>query len=82
MREYLDMLYFDMAGYEGGMNAVKCALTNISPKKLLFGSDWPWNFEDNPLDAKHYIEEIRKLPLSKEDIDAMLGNNAEKLLGV
>ena len=79
---YFDKLYFSMAGREAGMNAVKCALTNISPKKLLFGSDWPWNFEDNPLDAKHYIEKIRKLPLTKEDIDAMLGDNAEKLLGL
>ena len=79
---YFDKLYFNMAGRETGMAAVKCALTNISPRKLLFGSDWPWNFEDNPRDAKRYIEEIKKLSLPKEDIDAMLGGTAAALLGI
>jgi predicted TIM-barrel fold metal-dependent hydrolase len=79
---YVDKLYFNMAGREAGMASVKCALTNISPRKLLFGSDWPWNFEENPRDAKRYIEEIKKLDLPKGDIDAMLGDNAAALLGI
>lgn len=81
-REYFDKLYFNMAGREVGMAAVKCALTNISPKKLMFGTDWPFNYDRNPGGARQYIEEIRKLDLPGEDIDAMLGGNAARLLGI
>ena len=81
-KEYFSKLYFNMAGREVGMAAVKCALTNISPKKLMFGTDWPFNYDRNPLGARQYVEEIRKLDLPNEDIDAMLGGNAARLLGI
>ncbi|MFC1901331.1 amidohydrolase family protein [Chloroflexota bacterium] len=80
-REYFNKLYFNMAGREVGMDAVKCALTNISPKKLMLGTDWPFNYQSSR-GAKRYIEEIRKLDLPKEDIEAMLGGNAARLLGI
>ncbi len=81
-REYFDKLYFNMAGREAGMAAVRCALTTISPRKLMFGTDWPFNYQDNPRVARQYVAEIRKLDLPREDIDAMLGGNAAKLLGI
>jgi predicted TIM-barrel fold metal-dependent hydrolase len=81
-REYFDKLYFNMAGREVGIAAVKCALTNISPKKLMFGTDWPFNYDRNPGGARQYIEKIRNLDLPGEDIDAMLGGNAARLLGI
>jgi len=80
--EYFDKLYFNMAGRGPNMASVKCALTNISPRKLMFGTDWPPNYENDPQGAKGYIEEIRKLDLSKDDIEAILGGNAAKLLGI
>jgi predicted TIM-barrel fold metal-dependent hydrolase len=81
-REYFDKLYFNMAGREIGMAAVKSALTNISPQKLMFGTDWPFNYDRNPAGAAQYIEEIRKLDLPEKDIDDMLGGNAARLLGI
>lgn len=81
-REYFNKLYFNMAGRESGMAAVKCALTNISPRKLMFGTDWPLNYDYDPQGVRGYIEEIRKLDLPGEDIEAMLGGNAAKLLGL
>ncbi len=81
-REYFNKLYFSMAGREMGIATTKCALSTISPRKLMFGTDWTWNFERNPELAKTYIKEIRKLDLPKGDIEAMLGGNAAKLLGV
>jgi aminocarboxymuconate-semialdehyde decarboxylase len=81
-REYFDKLYFNMAGREAGMAAVKCALTNISPRKLLFGTDWPLNYDYYPKEVRRYVEEIRKLDLPKDDIDAMLGGNAIELLKI
>lgn len=81
-REYFDKLYFNMAGREVGMESVKCALTNISPSKLLFATDWPFNFDYRPGDVKRYVEEIRKLDLPEDDIKAMLAGNAARLLRV
>ncbi|MBN2238522.1 MAG: amidohydrolase [Dehalococcoidales bacterium] len=81
-REYFDKLYFNMAGREAGMAAVKSALTTISPQKLMFGTDWPFNYDHNAAGAVRYIEEIRKLDLSEKDIDDMLGGNAARLLGI
>ncbi|MBI4296083.1 MAG: amidohydrolase family protein [Chloroflexi bacterium] len=81
-REYFNKLYFSMAGREIGIATTKCALTTISPKKLMFGTDWTWNFEGNPQGARQWIEGIRKLDLPKTDIDGILGGNAAKLLGI
>jgi predicted TIM-barrel fold metal-dependent hydrolase len=80
--EYFNKLYFNMAGREVGLAAVNCALANISPRKLMFGTDWPLNYTSNPQGVRRYIEGIRKLPLPKEDIEGMLGGNAAKLLGI
>jgi predicted TIM-barrel fold metal-dependent hydrolase len=71
-----------MAGRELGIETVKCALTNISPKKLMFATDWPWNFDYEPEKVKQYVAEIRKLDLPQEDIDGMLGDNAAGLIGI
>jgi predicted TIM-barrel fold metal-dependent hydrolase len=49
---------------------------------MMFGSDWPPNFENDPEDCKRYIEAIRELDLPAEDIDGMLGGNAASLLGL
>ncbi|MCC6474307.1 MAG: amidohydrolase family protein [Burkholderiales bacterium] len=81
-RQYFDKLYFSMAGREIGMAAVKCALTTISPKKLMFATDWPPNFENNPRGASQYVEAIRRLDLPREDVQDMLGGNAARLLKI
>ena len=75
-------LYFDMAGYEGGMNAVKCALTTISPKRLVFGTDYPFNFTDDVVGVKRYVEDIRGLDMPAGSVEAMLGGNAAEILGL
>lgn len=79
-REYFKKLYFSMGGREGGLETVKCALTNISPKNLLFGTDWPFNFDTEPEAVGRAVDEIRTLGLSDEEVDGMLGGNAAKLL--
>lgn len=81
-REYFNKLYFNMAGREGGMAAVKCALTTISPQKLLFGTDWPFNYDHHPEKAKKFIEAIKDINLSEMDIEAMLGGTAAKLFKI
>ena len=80
--EHFSNLYFNMAGREIGMNSVRCALTNIRSKRLLFGTDYPPNFVDDPIGMKTYIEEIRRLDIDSESIEAMLGTNGIELLGL
>lgn len=81
-KKYFSKIYFDLAGFEGGMNAVKCALTAISPQRMLFATDYPYNFTKAPEDVRRYIENIRKLDLSPALVDGILGGNAAELLGL
>ncbi|MBI4295871.1 MAG: amidohydrolase [Chloroflexi bacterium] len=81
-RKYFDRIYFDMAGYYGGMNTVRCALTAIRPARLLFGTDYPYNFNNKPDEVRRYIDNIRNLGLSENDTEGMLGRNAAGLLGI
>lgn len=81
-RHYFEKLYFNIAGREMGINALNSALTNISPRKLLFGTDWPFNYDHDPRKARKYINSIKKLNLPKEEIDAILGDTAKKLLKI
>ena len=85
--QYFDLLYFDMAGFEGSPIALRCALEGIRPERLVFATDYPQNFNNN--DAKQgksvagvgeYIEDIRKLPLDERTKADMLGGNAARLL--
>ena len=57
-RKNFDKIFFDLAGFEGRMNAVKCALTTISPDRLVFGTDYPYNFTKDPDGVKRYIDNI------------------------
>lgn len=80
---YLDKLYFDSAGYTGGMNAVKCALTTIRPGHLLFATDYPQPLRsDVPNLVQDYIQNINKLEVNEEAKQGILGLNAVKLLGL
>jgi len=85
--QYFDLLYFDMAGFEGSPIALRCALEGIRPERMVFATDYPQNF--NSSDPKHgrsvdgvreYIDEIRSSPLDAKIKEDMLGRTAAKLL--
>lgn len=57
------------------------ALMKLSPRNIIFGTDYPMEIRD-PQAIKRFIQDIRALPLSAEDIDGILGNNARRLVGV
>jgi len=80
--EYFDKLYFNMAGRGRGLASVKCGLTCISPYKMMFGSDWPPNFETDPAGCRGFIDDIRTLDLPADQIDAMLGDTATALFAL
>ncbi|MFQ5850759.1 MAG: amidohydrolase family protein [Candidatus Binatia bacterium] len=85
--EYLDMLYFDLAGFEGGLTALSCALLGIRPDRLVFATDYPQDFTGVSTDTgrgmkaiQDYIANVRGLDLKEELKEGILGGTAEKLL--
>lgn len=85
--DYFEMVYFDMAGFEGGLTALNCALQGIRPQRLLFASDYPQDFTGVNTDTgrgmaelKNYIEAIRRLPLDEKTGDDVLAGTAARLL--
>lgn len=85
--DYYDMVYFDMAGFEGGMTALNCALEGIHSERLVFASDYPQDFTGVNTDTgkgmtelKNYIEAIRGLPLDVASKNNILGETAARLL--
>jgi len=85
--EYFDMVYFDMAGFEGGTTALRCALEGIRPQRLVFASDYPQDFTGVNTDTgkgmaelRNYVAAVRKLPLNEKHRDDMLGGTAVRLL--
>jgi predicted TIM-barrel fold metal-dependent hydrolase len=87
LADYFDMLYFDLAGFEGGLPALHCALQGIRPERLVFASDYPQDFTGVNTDTgkgmpelRSYIDSIRNLPLRQENIHAILGGIAIALL--
>jgi len=80
--ENLKKIHFNLAGHHGGMNSVRCALTSIQPDRLVFGTDYPQEFSDDPMKIKTYIENIKKLEIDEESKGLMLGGNASALLSL
>ncbi len=87
--EYFDLLYFDMAGFEGSANSLSCALVGIRPERMIFATDYPQNFNnDDPRTGKNvdgireYIATIQRLPLDPAVKNDMLGGTAARLLKI
>jgi len=85
--EYFGMVYFDMAGFEGGMTALNCALQGISADRLVFATDYPQDFTGVNTDTgkgmgaiKNYIAAIRGLPLPEKSKERILAGTAAELL--
>jgi predicted TIM-barrel fold metal-dependent hydrolase len=87
--DYYDMVYFDMAGFEGGTIALHCALQGIRPDRLVFASDYPQDFTGVNTDTgrgmaelKNYIDALRHLTLDESEKNKILGGTAAQLLKI
>jgi predicted TIM-barrel fold metal-dependent hydrolase len=76
-----------MAGFEGGLAALQCALQGIKPERLIFASDYPQDFTGVNTDTgkgmtelRNYVDAIRKLPIEADNLERMLGGTAAELL--
>ena len=81
IRYYLDKMYYDTGGIQGDVNPIKMALMELSPKNIVYGTDYPLEIREGETIRK-FIGDIRKLPLPQEDIEAILSGNARKILGI
>ncbi|MDP2643727.1 MAG: amidohydrolase family protein [Desulfobacterales bacterium] len=77
---YFEKVYVDTAGYEGGINALRCALTGIHPNRILFGTDYPFDFVNDTKGISRFIQSIQNLDLDADAIQGILGGNAAALL--
>lgn len=78
-KEYLARLYFDTAGFTMGSNAIRTSLTEISPKQMIFGTDYPY-IPLNLRNMKPYVENIKKLDLDDHAKEGILYLTAADLL--
>ncbi len=78
---YLSRLYFDTGGHFGDMTAVRAALLNIPARNLLFGTDYPQEIRDQK-QVKAFIDDLRRLDLPPEQIAAILGGTAARIVGL
>jgi predicted TIM-barrel fold metal-dependent hydrolase len=85
--ESFDRLYFDLAGFEGGPIALRCAVAGIRPDRLVFATDYPQDFTGATTqsgkgiaDMRAYIELVRSLDLPDGAATAILGGTAAQLL--
>ena len=69
---HFDPEFLQMLDSDGFMTICRA----FGPERLLFGTDNPWS------SARESLEFLRALPLSEEDLAAILGGNAARLLGL
>lgn len=80
-REYVEKMLFDTGGIWGDINPVKAALLELSPKNLVFGTDYPLEIREGGT-LKSFVNKFRELPLTRQEIDGILGENGRSLIGV
>ncbi len=75
------MMYFDTGGVIADVDAIKMALMKLSPKNIVFGTDYPMETRDGRT-IKGFIEGIRGLPSRATEVEGILGENGRALVGV
>jgi aminocarboxymuconate-semialdehyde decarboxylase len=75
--EYLERLYFDTAGFAGGMRAFRAGFEVFGADHLLFGSDYPQDFIEGE-QIKTYVDNVNSY-LSSDDNRKIMGENAIRI---
>ncbi|MCL5958932.1 MAG: amidohydrolase family protein [Chloroflexi bacterium] len=80
--EDFSKLYFTMGGYEISTIALQCSLMGIGADRLIFGTDYPYDFRGGGPHLRAWVQQIRGLAIPNDDKDKILGRNAVELLGL
>jgi predicted TIM-barrel fold metal-dependent hydrolase len=71
-------VYYDMAAspFLYRPEVYKVAIDIVGSGRVLFGTDYPL------LRMRRHLDELEKVGLAKDEMDAILGNNAKAMLGL
>ncbi len=72
-------MFFDTGGVFGSINAIRAALTEIRPERIVFGTDYPQEIRDAEKMAK-FTRDLRASGLSGDVIEGILGGNGAHLI--
>ena len=75
---YLDKIYFDTGGFFGHLNAVKAALLELRPGRLVFGTDYPQEIRSAEA-MKGFVDGLRTL--APDEAHLILEGTASELIG-
>ncbi|MCL5959233.1 MAG: amidohydrolase [Chloroflexi bacterium] len=78
---FYNNFYFDSGGVCGNISGLKAALLEMKPSQILFGTDYPQEIRNGRL-IGGYLEQIRGLGLSEDDLNKIMSENGRRLLGV
>lgn len=88
-QDSFDGLYFDLAGFEGGPIALRCALDGIRSDRLLFATDYPQDFTGATTQSgkgiaaiRDYIALVHEAAPSPGAARAILGDTAADLFRI
>lgn len=76
---YFGKIYFDTAGFLMSTEEIKCALINIGPDRLMFGTDYPADYNSYE-DVTRFKDVVLKIPMEKENSMKVMSGNAARLL--
>jgi predicted TIM-barrel fold metal-dependent hydrolase len=77
----LDRIYFNTAGTGGWLPALKQALLVISPERICFGSDYPFELA-RVADYRGFISDVMSLDVPEHVAAGIFGGNAKRLFNV
>lgn len=78
--EDFSKIYFAASGYEVSSIALQAALAGIGADRLVFGTDYPYDFQGRGPHMRAWVQQIRHLPLPTEEKEKILGRNAAGIL--
>ncbi|MCC6474023.1 MAG: hypothetical protein IT514_09790, partial [Burkholderiales bacterium] len=73
-----ERLWFDTAGIFGSMPAVRAAIDEFTPRRIVFGTDYPLEIL-NVQDLHRFVADLRALGATGE---ASLAGNAAQLMRI
>ncbi|MCS6785290.1 MAG: amidohydrolase, partial [Candidatus Caldarchaeum sp.] len=78
--EMLRTLFFYDTAVGGSREALKCAYEVFGAERLLFATDYPYGPDGGAVRLATYRQMVESLGLSREEEEAILHDNAEKIL--
>ncbi|HME45610.1 MAG TPA: amidohydrolase family protein [Syntrophorhabdales bacterium] len=80
--EYWNNIYGDSAISAGSPEAYACGYAFFGPKRIVFGSDYPFGAEDGEKHIRGNLAGLKSLNITDDDMRQILEGNAKRLLKI